>query len=77
MSIFDFSTFYAWFLEISDPDTIENGHKNITNNDTALILWRTFSLVSTHFLSAGRDEPVRSFMSKIAFTMILRVAILR
>ncbi|MGK3754726.1 MAG: hypothetical protein ACI8RD_007035 [Bacillariaceae sp.] len=56
---------------------IENGRKNdYKPNDTTLILRHTFSLVSIHLLIAWREEPVRSFISKIAFLTIIRVAIL-
>ena len=71
---------YAWFFFFFSKNKFtetENGRKNdLQPDDTTLILRRTFSLVSNHFLSAGREEPVRSFMSKIAFLMIIKVAIL-
>jgi len=35
----------------------------------------TFSLVSIHLLMAMREDPVRSFMSRIALETIARVAI--
>lgn len=41
----------------------------------SLVLSRTFSLVSIHLLIAMREEPVRSFMSRIAFLTRARVAI--
>ena len=68
---------FFFFLPKNKFTETENGRKNdLQPDDTTLILRRTFSLVSNHFLSAGREEPVRSFMSKIAFLMIIKVAIL-